>query len=256
MWYMIQVKTGEEQKLKLIIERRLEPKYYRNCIIPLCESVRRRKDKCLIMVRRLFPGYMLIDTDNPEEVHKVLKDISDFKAILGTKENNDSENIFVPIDKEDEEFYKSILDNGIMRVSYVHLSETNRIDKVFGPLENYYKYITKMEYRHRFATIEAEIHGKHRKLSFGLWGDGDPRLPWIEERKQNLNRASSDGGDRQKNELTINVGDKIIYPEVYGEQIFTVDSINQAAGIVHSTIKLFGCEQEIEMFADDVRKVG
>ena len=26
MWYMIQVKTGEEQKLKLIIERRLEPK--------------------------------------------------------------------------------------------------------------------------------------------------------------------------------------------------------------------------------------
>ncbi len=256
MWYVIQVKSGDEQRLKLIIENGLEDKYYRNCIIPLYESVRRRKEKCLIMIRKLLPGYILIDTDDPIEVNKVLKRIPEFTSILGSKEDEESEKVFIPISKDDEEFLKSILDNGIMRVSYVHLSKTNRIDKVFGPLEKYTGYITKMEYRHRYATIEAEIFGKKRKIDFGLWGDGDPRLPWIEELKKSRKESPLNNADSSNNENKIHIGDKIMYPEVYGDMVFTVDYVNQTSSKIRSTIKMFGCERKIELFADDVQKIG
>ncbi|MCR5776401.1 MAG: hypothetical protein K6G84_03160 [Lachnospiraceae bacterium] len=256
MWYVIQVKGGEEQKLKLLIESRLDSRYYRTCLIPLYESVRRRKEKCLIMLRRLLPGYILIDTDHPVEVHKVLKSIPDFTKILGTRDNRETEKEFIPIGKDDEEFFESILDNGIMHASYVHLSKANRIDKVLGPLEKYIKYITKMEYRHRYATIEAEIFGKKRKIDFGLWGDGDPRLPWIEELRKNHNTQSTNNEYLLENDLSIHVGDKIMYPEVYGDTIFTVDSINHSCRIIRSTIKMFGCERKIELFADDVQRIG
>ena len=255
MWYVIRVKSGDEQKLKSMIESRLEKEYYRDCIIPVYESVRRRKEKCLIMLCRLLPGYILIDTDNPMEVDKALKRIPYFTEILGTRENKESEKIFIPIGKEDEEFLKSILDDGVMHVSYVHLSKTNRIDKVIGPLKNYYKYITKMEYRHRYATIEAEIFGKKRIINFGLWGDGDPRLPWLEERKKDLEEPLADNSYQLDTDLLIHVGDRIMYPEVYGDRIFTVDYINQSSKIIHSTISMFGCERKIEMFAEDVKKI-
>ena len=256
MWYVIQVKSGDEQRLKLMIESRLESKYYREFIIPLYESVRRRKEKCLIMMKKLLPGYILIDTDDPMEVNKVLKKIPEFTVILGTRDNTETEKRFIPIGKDDEEFLKSILDNGIMHVSYVHLSKTNRIDKVFGPLEKYYKYITKMEYRHRYATIEAEIFGKKRKIDFGLWGDGDPRLPWIEEMKESQKGSLVDNEYSLENELDIHIGDKILYPEVYGDREFTVDYVNKSSRIIRSTINMFGCERIIEMFADDVQRIG
>ncbi|MCR5778082.1 MAG: hypothetical protein K6G84_11810 [Lachnospiraceae bacterium] len=255
MWYVIQVKSGEEQRLKLTIESKLDKKYYNKCFIPLYESVRRRNDKCLIMMRSLLPGYILIDTDDPKEVNKVLKKIPDFTVILGERDNTESEKIFIPISKEDEEFLESILENGIMHVSYVHLSKENRIDKVFGPLEKYRGYITKMEYRHRYATIEAELFGKMRKIHFGLWGDTDPRLLWIEEMKGNRS-DSSESSDTSNNSSVIHVGDKIMYPEVYGDMIFTVDYVNQTCKIIRSTVEMCGCERKIEMFVDDVKKIG
>ncbi|MCR5778527.1 MAG: hypothetical protein K6G84_14100 [Lachnospiraceae bacterium] len=256
MWYVLQVKTGDEQKLKAMLESRLDGKYYNKCVIPLYESVRRRKEKCLIVLCRLLPGYILIDTDNPLEVHEALKSIPDFTVILGTRDNEESEKTFLPISKDDENFFESILDDGIMHVSYVHLSRPDRIDKVFGPLEKYYRYITKMEYRHRYATVEAEIFGKKRKINFGLWGDGDPRLPWIEEIKEKREGVSVSNEKSFENDLGIHVGDKIIYPEVYGDTIFTVDSINRASKIIRSTIKMFGCERKIELFAEDVQRIG
>ncbi len=255
MWYVIQVRTGEEQKTKLMLDERLDHEYYKDCFIPLYECVRRRKDRCLIMIRRLFPGYIFIDTDYPVEVHKALKKIPDFTSLLGIRDDPDEEKVFVPVSSEDEEFLDSILENGIMRVSYVHLSKTNQIDKVFGPLEKYRKYITKMEYRHRYAVVEAEIFGKARKLSFGLWGDADPRLPWVEEIKARHDYVSGSEYRRRENDTGIYPGDHIAYPELYGDRIFTVDQVDPSRRTIHTTVEMFGCVRKIEMYVDDVRVV-
>ena len=258
MWYVIQVKSGEEDKIKLMLEERLKKEYYAQCFIPLCETVRRRQDKSTIFIRRLFPGYIFIDTENPVEVHKALNAIPDFAAILGIQEDKGSQKTYMPVGNDDVEFLNTLLKDGIMHVSYVHLARNNKIDRVIGPLERYKKYITKMEYRHRFATVEASIFGKRRKIHFGLWGDSDSKIPWIEERKkgigngENINKAVN----RVAVETGIVPGDIVEYPEVYGDRTFVVDKVDIYKGIIYTSIEMFGSLRKIEMYLEDVRKVG
>ncbi len=255
MWYVIQVISGDEQKMKLLMEDRLDRSLYRKCIVPTFESVRRRKGTCLIMLRRLFPGYILIDTDKPEEVHDGLKKIPYFTSLLGVREKDEEQRVFIPIGKDDEEFLNSILDDGIMRVSYVHLSKAGRIDVVKGPLEKYRQYIVKMEYRHRYATVEAEVFGKRRRIDFGLWGDADPRLPWIEEIKTGAISPTYETAIVPDNGIGIKVGDRVEYPEIYGDNEFVVDHIDVSRGIIRSTVEMFGCIRNIELYMDDVIKI-
>lgn len=262
MWYVIQAKTGDEHKVKLLLESKLDKKYYNQCFEPLYESVRHRQEKSLILLRKLLPGYFFIDTDFPVEVHKALRTIPDFASVLGVKEEKDKEKDFIPISKDDENFLNSILAEGIMRVSYVHLSKSNRIDKVIGPLEDYRNFITKMELRHRYATVEAEIFGKKRKLNFGLWTDQDPKLPWLEEIKEQRNSGSEAVGSHALNQFATNYdigihpGDKVEYPEIYGDTVFVVDHVDPAKRIIRTTIEMFGSSRSIEMYADDVKKIG
>lgn len=255
MWYVIQVMSGDEQKMKLLLEDRVDSRIYRKCIVPAYESVRRRQGKCLIMLRRLFPGYMLIDTDEPEKVHDALKKIPHFTSLLGVREKTEEQRVFIPIGNNDEEFLKSILDDGIMRVSYVHLSKAGRIDRVKGPLEKYRQYIVKMEYRHRFATVEAEVFGKKRRIEFGLWGDSDPRLPWVEEIKTGMVSPTYDEVSVPDNDTGIRVGDRVEYPEIYGDNKFIVDYVDTSRRIIRSTIEMFGCVRNIELYMDDVIKI-
>ena len=257
MWYVIQTKSGEELRLKELIEATLDRAYYRECFVPLYEAVRRRQGRCLIKILKLFPGYLFIDTDTPMEVHKALKTIPDFATVLGVRDEPDAEKIFLPITKDDADFLDSITEDGIMHVSYVSLSRANRIEKVIGPLEKYQRFITKMEYRHRYAIVEAEAFGKRRKISFGLWGDSDPRMPWLEEEKakrkvgQEVAEAKLPAYD-----IGLYEGDKVKYPEIYGDTVFTVDKIDPSHRIIHSTIDIFGSRRKIEMYADDVVKIG
>ena len=152
MWYVIQSKTGDENKIKLLLDELLDKSCYNRCFVPLYESVRHRQEKSLIMMKKLLPGYLFVETDYPEKVHHVLRSLPDYADVLGARENREKEKCFVPVGKEDESFFDSILEDGIMHVSYVHLSKANRIDKVVGPLKQYRNYITKMEFRHRYAT--------------------------------------------------------------------------------------------------------
>ena len=56
---------------------------YRSCFVPLYEEVRRKADRNRILFRRLFPGYIFIDTDHPEEVFERLKEMKEFLKASG-----------------------------------------------------------------------------------------------------------------------------------------------------------------------------
>ena len=258
MWYVIQAKTGDEQKVKALLETQLSGKYYADCFIPLYESVRRRQQKSLIELRRLLPGYLFIDTDFPEEVHKAIKKIPDFAAVLGAKEEKDKEKVFIPIGEEDRQFLDSVLDDGIMHVSYVRLSKANKIEKVIGPLKGYKQFIRKMEFRHRYATVEAEIFGKRRKIDFGLWSNADPKIPWLEElrKAEEIDTSHKMSKYEALSEIDIYPGDKVEYPEVYGETVFEVESVDVNRRVIHTSIEMFGSSRKIEMYLEDVRKIG
>ena len=66
MWYVIQTVSGEEDELKKWIEKTGDAEKMHRCVIPLFKDVRRSGGKSSIYFRRLFPGYVFVDTDAPE----------------------------------------------------------------------------------------------------------------------------------------------------------------------------------------------
>ncbi len=254
MWYVIQVKSGEEQEMKALLDKLRKNGAYGECFVPLFEDVKRSGGKCRIGFRKLFPGYIFVEAEDPRGLFKTLMGIADFTKLLGTVEEDGSK-LFIPIGKEDEEFLRTLFTDGLMHVSYVHVAKSGRIDRIVGPLANYRNHITKLELRHRMAIVEADMFGKRRKVKFGLWTDEDPVLPGLERLK-----AAKDSFDVLDGvvefDLGIHPGDKVKDDTgIYGEQIFIVESVDAKHRTLISSFEMFGTNARIELKADEVRKV-
>ena len=258
MWYVIQVKSGEEQEMKALLDKLRTEGAYGECFVPLFEDVKRSGGKCRIGFRKLFPGYLFVESDDPQKIFDTLMGIKDFTKLLGTVEEDGSK-VFIPIGREDEEFLKTLFTDGLMHVSYVHMAKNGRIDRIVGPLANYRNHITRLEMRHRMAVVETEMFGKMRKVKFGLWTDDDPVLPGLERLKGNVEGSDSSfdvlDGVVELN-IGIHPGDKVKDDTgIYGEQVFVVQSVDVNRRSLVSTFEMFGTDARIELRVDDVRKV-
>jgi transcription antitermination factor NusG len=254
MWYVVQVKSGEEQEMKMLLDRLRKDGAYGECFVPLFEDVKRSGGKCRIGFRKLFPGYVFVESDDPQKVFETLREIKDFTKLLGAVEADGSK-IFIPIGKEDEEFMRTLFVDGLMHVSYVHMAKSGRIDRIVGPLAHYRNHITKLELRHRMAIVEAEMFGKRRKVKFGLWTDDDPLLPLTQRLKDESTPDDVLDGVVEI-DLGIHPGDKVVDDTgVYGDQVFVVKSVDAKHRTLISTFEMFGTSARIELCADAVRKV-
>ena len=256
MWYVIQVKSGEETDMKALLDKLRTDGAYGECFIPLFEDVRRSGGKCRIVFRRLFPGYLFIESDEPDRIFETLKGIPEFTRLLGTTEA-DGNKVFIPVGEQDREFMETMFDGGLMHLSYVHMGRNGRIDKIAGPLANYKNHITKLELRHRMAIVEAEMFGKKRKVKFGFFTDDDPKLPEIERLKSESTYSDGDVLDGTVElDIGIHPGDKVTDDTgIYGDQVFTVQKVDLKRRTVISTFEMLGNAARIELRADEVSKV-
>lgn len=251
MWYVVQTQTGEEQNLKEILMKLVPDGLIGECIIPLYEDVWRKGGTGHISIKRLFPGYLLVRTDDPDAVFTTLKGIPRFTRLLGMDEKDGSK-VFLLVSEEEMAFLDSIIDDGIMHVSHIKLGRNGRIEKIRGPLSNHATRITKLDVPHRRAIVDTELFGKPRRIKFGLWTDSDPVLPWLEEQKD------SDVGsiDRRILDIGIHEGDVVVDETgVYGDLAMKVIRVDSAKRIIMTTAEMFGTTVSIELSADGVRKI-
>lgn len=256
MWYVIQVESGKENDMKVLLDKLRVDGAYGECFVPLFEDVRRSGGKCRIVFRRLFPGYIFAECDDPDRLFDTLKGIPEFTRLLGTTEA-DGQKLFIPVGDEDREFMETMFEDGLMHISYVHMGKNGRIDKVAGPLANYRNHITKLELRHRMAIVEAEMFGKRRKVKFGFFTDEDPELPEIQKLKDDSIYKDSDILDgRVEFDLGIRVGDRVTDDSgIYGDQVFTVEKLDLRRRTVISTFEMLGTCARIELRADEVSRI-
>lgn len=253
MWYVVQTKSGDEQKIVNGLNNQGEDGAYDRCFVPLMEEVSRRGNKSCIRFKRLFAEYLFVETEDPAKIKQMLRKIPGFTRVLGAKED-DGEITFIPITPEDQEFLESLMDDGVMHVSYIKLTKSNKIEKIVGPLARYRNHIVKLETRHRMAVVETDIFGKHRRIKFGLWTDGDPSLPWLDDQMEKDESELID----QKVEIDIGVhpGDHVIDETgVYGDMEFVVDRVDPVHRRVYTTIHLGSAAARVELRADSVRVV-
>lgn len=183
MWYVIQTMSGKEHEVCLWINTFVDKSLFTRCFVPLYEDVWRKEGIGHISIKRLFTGYLFIETDTPKEIHEALKEISQMTVLLSADDKN--EKTFIPLHREEEIFFDSILSDGIMKVSYVHMSKNGKINMVIGPLQSYTDRIVRVDVPHRRAIVDIPIMGESKKLKFGLWLDKDPKIEWIEQEKKN-----------------------------------------------------------------------
>jgi len=254
MWYAVQMKSGEEERIGKLLETDPRKPFQGKIVLPLYEEVRRSRGMCRILFRRLFPGYFFVETEAPGELSDALRRVPDFTRLLG-REVGAGDPFFIPIRPEEEAFLKTILDDGVMHVSYVRMSAGNRrIEKIVGPLAGYSNHITKLEIRNREAVVDTEIFGRRQHIRFGLWLDGDPRLPWLEAQKMLEQAPALDVG--AEIDIGLKPGDRVMDENgVYGDQVFTVDSVDVKHRTIMTTMQMGGSFARVRMYADSVRKV-
>ncbi|MBO5552339.1 MAG: hypothetical protein J5966_10320, partial [Lachnospiraceae bacterium] len=220
-------------------------------ILPLREDVWRKDGIGHISIKKLFPGYLFIETEEPDRIYERLKSIPHFTRLLSMQEK-ETEKSFLTVGKEDEEFIKTLTEDGLMHVSYVRRNKSGRIEEIAGPLKRYANKITKLDIPHRRAIVEADIFGKHRRIKYSLWTDKDPHLSRFDGKltgeDMKLPAKSFDIGIREGDVIADDTG-------IYTDMEFTVIRVDAVRRLVYAEAEMFGTRVHFELKADDVRKV-
>lgn len=269
MWYMIRTVKGEEQQVCTWINQRMDSTIFNKCFIPLYEDVWRKEGIGNISIRKMFDGYLFIETDRPKDVYEKLRNVPKLTILITEKDQTGK--CFWPIHKEEEEFLDNVLWDGLMRVSYIERNANGRITFVAGPLADYQEYIVKIDLPHRRAIVEMPFLGEKRRLKFGLWSSKDPMIPWLEEaKKRRLEEKGSghSGTDTQKDvshgqnagqgylrESGITEGDYVVNTTgIYGDGLLKVISVDEKRRRVTASVPLLGELIPVQMSMDDVEK--
>ena len=75
MWYVLQTRTGEEEKLEGLIKRMVPKDLYGECFVICQEQLWRRRQQNFVHVKRAFPGYVFITSKEPKALFFCLKQV-------------------------------------------------------------------------------------------------------------------------------------------------------------------------------------
>lgn len=156
MYYVVQVKTGQEEK---VIE---EIKKYNNnqdvfidVFSPFRVTLRKYHGQFKEVNERCFPGYIFIETDDVKEVFFNLYWVPEFTRLLGREGYTYN---FLPLDKEEARMIDILYNRNSGRkteISNIEVTEGDRIRILDGPLMGIESTIKKVDLHKR--TIEVEF---------------------------------------------------------------------------------------------------
>ena len=162
-WYVIQVRSRMEEKIKDICEKLISKDILMSSFIPKRRLVKKIHGKWEEIEEILFSGYVFLVSDHPEELYSELKKVPDLTKLLGKIEKE-----FFPLYEDEIIFLKSMYDEE----NVVHMSEgiiENDIVKITnGPLKGKEGMIAKIDRHKRIAFIEVELFGKITQAKVGL----------------------------------------------------------------------------------------
>lgn len=171
MWYAIQTITGSEEKAIDEIKKVTESRVCEHCFLLKREAVWRIQGNCRVHTENLFPGYLFVQTQYPQELYTQLKKVPQYTKILGKEEGR-----FYAISREEEIFLKKLLNKdheNTVRLSDVQVDKDGKITGCEGPLRYYLGYVVKKRIRLRYVVIRVHLFGREREILLGIRLEGD-----------------------------------------------------------------------------------
>lgn len=162
MWYVIQTRTGDEEKLAHMVRELIPGDQYTECFYIKMESARKSEAGWEIYLGPMFPGYLFVDTDTPKDMYFNLKKVPKLTKLL--KEEGEA---FLPVSEEEQKFLEDIQSEGhIVRRSLVRLDGEKQIISADGAVGRYLKNVVRQRVRKRYVLIERELLGETRTIKF------------------------------------------------------------------------------------------
>lgn len=162
-WYVIQVRTGTEDKIVNACDLLIAKECLEECFIPRYTRVKKICGFWIEVEEILFPGYVFMISNDVAMLFQELKRIPDLTKMLGKCDNE-----VYPLNEDEVVFLKSfgkeehVVD---MSVGYI---EGDKIRVTSGPMMGKEGLIKKVDRHKRLAFIEVEFFGKITSAKVGL----------------------------------------------------------------------------------------
>lgn len=162
MWYVVQVGAGMEERIRLQCLKQVSKEILKKCFIPYYEDKKHICGKWTLQKKVLFPGYVFVVTDKPEELIVHLKNVNGLTKIIGTGDE------IVPLSDEEITFLNKFggkeqvvqMSEGVIEKSKVLITD--------GPLVGMEGCIRKIDRHKRKAWVEMEMFGRLQEIQVGL----------------------------------------------------------------------------------------
>lgn len=162
MWYVIQVRTGSEENIRLQCEANIPQDVMERCFIPYYEERRRIRGEWMTLKKILFPGYVFLITEEIDELFYQLKKVIGLTRLLGAGDE------IIPLTERERDFLLRFGgENQIVEMSE-GIIEQSRIRIMSGPLMGMEGQIRKIDRHKRKAWLEVEMFGRVQRVEVGL----------------------------------------------------------------------------------------
>lgn len=158
MWYVVWVRTGQEEKVLQMCRKVLQD----HCFLPRYERARKQDGRWIEVERLLFPGYIFFDSDNAEELVDGLRKIPEFTKVLGYGGRP------IALYPHEVAFLQKYTDEDrVMRMSRGFL-EGDKLVVTEGPLKYYKGKVVHIDRHKRVVTLEVEFFGRTLRVEVGV----------------------------------------------------------------------------------------
>ena len=162
MWYVMQVRTGSEENIKIQCERTVSDNILERCFIPYYEERRHLKGNWTTIRRILFPGYVFLITEYVEELYQQLKCVLGMTKILG------SGGEIVPLSVDEVNFLERIGGEEQLVEMSEGVIEGGQVRIYQGPLQGMEGQVKKIDRHKRKAWLEIRMFGRMQLMQVGL----------------------------------------------------------------------------------------
>ena len=162
MWYVMQVRTGNEFYMKQQCERMISPEAAEKIFIPLTERKVQRNHEWRLEKFPLFAGYVFVISEQVELFQTEMRRLFGFKRLLGA----DGE--IVPLTTAEVTFMEGLGGKEQIVGMSEGFIENDKVVITSGPLVGHEGLIRKIDRHKRKAFIEIEMFGRPQKVEMGV----------------------------------------------------------------------------------------
>jgi len=168
-WYILHVRTGQEEKIKKLLENRLnkDSQNIKQIIIPVEDIAEISDGQKKIKSRRYWPGYMLIEVGDLKDNEVVWHSIRTTQGVLGFLGAGVNP---VPLaETEVNKILNEIEDRKGKPVPKVEFDKGEKVEVIDGPFVNFSGIVEEVFPDKERLKVSVSIFGRATLLELDFW---------------------------------------------------------------------------------------